>query len=297
MEPIRKQFNRLIVKDAGLTDRQVRAIASDPTPDRVGDVMVPDGCDATAFNDNPIVLFNHDHNRPIATADIKVSSRNVTALINFPPTKISPLADECCGLAKSGVLNAVSVGFNPVDYEQIPGGGKRYTKWELFELSIVSIPANPSALIVERSLPRLSPRKREFDLMRDLTPQERAERKQRDVMRREGAFLWLTEQEWALYLDEEFPHLATREAREEHNRRFYALSVHEKFLDRKKRSDFAKGLRRAEEIRLRIRNEIRGSPPLQPEKRYQPVTAADWCAEVRAEDEERFRDAARKWRH
>ena len=55
------------------------------------------------------------------------------------------------GLIKGGVLNAVSIGFSPIESEPIKGGGWRYTKWELLEISVVAVPANPNALVVQRA--------------------------------------------------------------------------------------------------------------------------------------------------
>jgi phage head maturation protease len=75
-------------------------------------------------------------------------------VINFAPKGVSEIADETCALAKAGVLNAVSIGFRPLKSEPLRTGGQKFTKWELLELSIVSVPANPSALIVQRAHPR-----------------------------------------------------------------------------------------------------------------------------------------------
>ena len=55
---------------------------------------------------------------------------------------------------KSGVVGAVSVGFRPIASEPIRGGigGLRYTEWALLELSCVSVPCDPDALVIARSL-------------------------------------------------------------------------------------------------------------------------------------------------
>jgi phage head maturation protease len=74
-------------------------------------------------------------------------------VINFAPKGVLEIADETCALAKAGVLNAVSIGFRPLKSEPLRTGGQKFTKWELLELSIVSVPANPSALVVQRAHP------------------------------------------------------------------------------------------------------------------------------------------------
>jgi HK97 family phage prohead protease len=151
MQPLRKFVSGAVVADVALGDRQIRVIASDATPDRVKDVMLPSGCKLDNFRQNPIVLAGHDPDKPIGTAEIFIKDSRVEAVINFAPPNVSKTADEFCGLAKAGVLNAVSVGFNPIEAEPIRGGGICYKAWELMELSMVSVPCNPSALVINRS--------------------------------------------------------------------------------------------------------------------------------------------------
>jgi hypothetical protein len=48
---------------------------------------------------------------------------------------------------KTGLVRAVSVGFRPLEWAFIDGGGIRYDKSEVYELSGVVVPANADALI------------------------------------------------------------------------------------------------------------------------------------------------------
>ena len=140
------------VAGGALGDRQIRVTASDATPDRVGDVMVPQGIVTTNYDGaNNIVLANHDLSKPIGNAKLIVSADRVEAVITFAPEGVSATADEYCGLAKAGVLKAVSIGFNPIEWEPAPGRGRKYTKWEILELTLVAIPANPNALVTAKS--------------------------------------------------------------------------------------------------------------------------------------------------
>jgi HK97 family phage prohead protease len=142
-----------IVKFLGVNERQIRVIASDATPDRMGDVLEPRGVQLGNFKKNPIVLAQHDSSQPIAKcASIGVEGNAVVALIEFPPAGVSDRSDEYLRLMKSGIIQAVSVGFLPLEWEPIRGAGLRFTSWELLELSCVSVPANPSALVTERSV-------------------------------------------------------------------------------------------------------------------------------------------------
>src|SRR5260221_713552 len=61
----------------------------------------------------------------------------------------NPMAKVAYGLYKGGFLNAVSVGFIPLRWEngsQEKGYQRKYLEQELVEVSAVSIPANPNAL-------------------------------------------------------------------------------------------------------------------------------------------------------
>jgi hypothetical protein len=57
-------------------------------------------------------------------------------------------------LVKSGIINCVSIGFDPIDGTPLdpkrPYAGKRYTEWELLECSFVSVPADTGAIVSAR---------------------------------------------------------------------------------------------------------------------------------------------------
>jgi HK97 family phage prohead protease len=133
-------------------DRQFRVVASDGVEDRVGDVLDPYGCQLREFKRNPIMLAQHASDQPIGTwPSIEVRDGRLEALGEFAPEGVSELADEYCRLVKSGVLKAVSVGFLPIEYEPRRGGGYLFKKWDLLELSVVSVGANQNALVIARS--------------------------------------------------------------------------------------------------------------------------------------------------
>ena len=98
----------------------------------------------------------------MAHSQLQVKNGRLEALGEFAPEGVRELADEYCALAKSGVIKAVSVGFIPLSYEPLRDGGRRFTSWELLELSLVSVPANPTAFVIERSLGRREPTLREL---------------------------------------------------------------------------------------------------------------------------------------
>ena len=193
-----------VVKDASLGARQVRIVISDATTDRVGDIMVPEGCDWADYRSNPIVLAQHDPDSPIGTASLKMRHSRIEALIDFAPAGISKKADEYCGLAKAGIINAASVGFDPVEKEPLRGGGWRYTKWKLLEISLVSVPANPAATTIERSMP--AQQRHRGNGMHQMSEQSRAEYRLRQICRVDG-IVELTDGEMDAYLALLFPAL------------------------------------------------------------------------------------------
>ncbi|RBP08525.1 HK97 family phage prohead protease [Roseiarcus fermentans] len=146
-----RTFHVTVVKDAaGLGPRQIRVVAATASPDRVGDIVEPGGCDLRAYLKNPIVLADHDRTKAVGAAQAAIVGGRLEARITFAPAGVSPKADEYCGLYKAGVMSAVSIGFAPIEIEPLRGGGTRFRTWELLEISLVAVPANPEALVVER---------------------------------------------------------------------------------------------------------------------------------------------------
>ena len=138
-------------------ERQIRVIVSTADVDRAGDIIDPNGIDFTAYRKNPVVLYQHEHDEPIARSiEIGVVNGRVEALVQFPDEGKAEKSDEVYNLIKAGVLNAVSIGFIPHESISLDPkdswGPKRYTKCEMLEVSVVSVPANSAALIIERQL-------------------------------------------------------------------------------------------------------------------------------------------------
>lgn len=123
------------------------------TPDRSKDVVVPDGVNLTNYLKNPVVALAHKYDGlAIAkTEEIKVVDNGIVAKVTFPDKEIYPLADTVYELYKGGFMNAWSIGFMPLEVEDIEGGGREFKKWELLEYSAVLVPDNPEALTLLRS--------------------------------------------------------------------------------------------------------------------------------------------------
>lgn len=129
------------------------AMISTESIDRSGDIVRASGVQLDNYKKNPVVLWGHDyHAPPIAkTTQIDIiPGRGLKARFEFPPVGISSLADTVRGLWEHEFVNATSIGFDPITSRPIepgkPFGPQEYTKWELLEFSIVTVPANQDAV-------------------------------------------------------------------------------------------------------------------------------------------------------
>ncbi len=124
----------------------IRGMASTNDFDRAGDTISPDAWAKGGlhnFENNPIILFNHDYNKPIGRATgLKVTPKGLEL-----EAKISKSAPEgVCELVKDGVLGAFSVGFRVKDADYLSEtDGYKIKDAELFEVSVVSVPCNQAA--------------------------------------------------------------------------------------------------------------------------------------------------------
>ena len=124
---------------------KIRGMASTADFDRAGDSISADAWTKGGLNNfekNPIILFNHDYNRPIGRATNVKATDNGLELT----AKISKAAKDVAELVKDGVLGAFSVGFRVKDADYIEEtDGLRIKDAELFEVSVVSVPCNQTA--------------------------------------------------------------------------------------------------------------------------------------------------------
>lgn len=142
--------------DAGSRTR--RFVISDETVDRMGDVIVAKGWNFTNFLKNPVLLWGHQSRElPIGRVDkISTDGTKTIADVTFASADERPFAESVLRLIDGGFINASSVGFNPLAPPEpmLDNGGKwtgglKFNSQELLELSIVSVPAHPDALIVK----------------------------------------------------------------------------------------------------------------------------------------------------
>ena len=136
-------FKALDEDDSGV---HITGYASTKDFDRAGDTIVPEAWTKGGLNNfekNPIILFNHNYDKPIGRATgLKVTENGLEM-----KAKISKSAPEnVATLVKEGILGAFSVGFRIKDADYLEEtDGLKIKDAELFEVSVVSVPCNQAA--------------------------------------------------------------------------------------------------------------------------------------------------------
>ncbi len=136
-------FKALEEDDGGV---HICGMASTADFDRAGDTISAEAWTKGGlgnFEKNPIILFNHDYNKPIGRATgLKVTENGLEL-----KAKISKSApDHVAQLVKEGILGAFSVGFRVKDADYLSEtDGLKIKDAELFEVSVVSVPCNQAA--------------------------------------------------------------------------------------------------------------------------------------------------------
>ena len=136
-------FKSLGEQDDGSID--IKGSASTNGLDRAGDIIEADAWTKGGlenFKNNPIILFNHDYNKPIGRATgLEVNNKGLDI-----SARISKAAGDVKDLIKDGVLGAFSVGFRVKDADYMTEtDGYKIKDAELFEVSVVSVPCNQGA--------------------------------------------------------------------------------------------------------------------------------------------------------
>jgi HK97 family phage prohead protease len=133
------------VQEADDGSVNIKGYASTNDTDRAGDVIKKEAWEKGGlenFGNNPIILFNHDYNKPIGRAtSLETDDKGLKITAN-----LSKSAGDVTNLVKEGILRAFSVGFRVKDADYMEeGDGYLIKDAELFEVSVVSVPANQAA--------------------------------------------------------------------------------------------------------------------------------------------------------
>jgi HK97 family phage prohead protease len=129
--------------------RIIRGVATTPTPDRVGDVVEPQG---VKFQNPMPLLWQHRADMPVGTVKFnKPTKDGITFEARFAKAEKSQTLkdriDEAWESVKLGLVSAVSIGFRSLEHAVMNDGGYRFIRSEVYELSLVTIPAQAEAVI------------------------------------------------------------------------------------------------------------------------------------------------------
>ncbi len=133
-------------------ERIITGIATTPTTDRDDDIIEPTGAKFAL----PIpLLWQHNHNQPIGeVTEATVTDEGIEFTAKIAKIeesgKLKSRLDEAWQAIKSGLVKCLSVGFKMKEYNYLEGSwGLHIKEWEWYELSVVTIPANPDAVITD----------------------------------------------------------------------------------------------------------------------------------------------------
>src|SRR3990167_5594388 len=139
--------------DKGLPSCVISTINADRDKDHV----IPEGMDASNFMKAPVLMWSHGGSDRYASLPIgTVTSLNVTPgqgiTASWRWLENDPMADRVRNAWEQGVVRGTSIGFRPTKMEPNTEGGVDHLAWELLELSVCPIPANPEAVRTLKAL-------------------------------------------------------------------------------------------------------------------------------------------------
>ena len=98
--------------------------------------------DLKRLNDGAPLLFNHDPDRIIGVVETAaISGGRGVATVRFASTEA---AQEMAAMVNDGIIRNVSFGYQILEMKEAPKGTFTATRWAPYEISLVSIPADPT---------------------------------------------------------------------------------------------------------------------------------------------------------
>jgi HK97 family phage prohead protease len=147
---LNRAFCLLEIKGVDEDARIITGMATTPTPDRLQDVVEPDGAQ---FKLPLPLLWQHDSREPVGhVTRAKVTKAGIEIVAKMAriaePGRLKDRLDEAWQTIKIGLVSGLSIGFKPIEHAFIDEtDGVRFIKWLWLELSAVTIPANAEASI------------------------------------------------------------------------------------------------------------------------------------------------------
>lgn len=146
-----RAYSVLEIKAVSDDERRIEGIATTPSTDRMGDVIEPLGA---RFAAELPLLWQHDHASPVGHVKFgKPTAKGIPFTANIVKIaeegELKALVDKAWQSVKARLVRAVSIGFRPIEYSLMEGGGVRFLETEILELSLVTVPANSDCTITQ----------------------------------------------------------------------------------------------------------------------------------------------------
>lgn len=142
------------VKEVDRDNYTIRFIMSTPDVDRHGEIVDQKGWDFNNYLQNPVVLWGHDQSIPAVgkIIQLEIVNGNTEGVVQFAYNE-NPLAKTLFDLYAGEYMRAVSVGFMNRKWAYDESNDiLTLLENELYELSLVNVPANARALAKSKGI-------------------------------------------------------------------------------------------------------------------------------------------------
>jgi HK97 family phage major capsid protein/HK97 family phage prohead protease len=149
MTLMNRAYAMIDIKSIKEDERLIEGIATTPSTDRVGDIVMPEGA---KFSVPMPLLWQHKSDQPVGHVEYAKPSKagipfKARIAKSDEPGTLKDRLDEAWQSVKLKLVPAVSIGFSIKNYEVMKEGGWRIKEWDWMELSLVTIPANADCTI------------------------------------------------------------------------------------------------------------------------------------------------------
>jgi HK97 family phage prohead protease len=137
-----------IIKDVSTEgmDTVIEGWANKAVVDRGKDYIGKKAWNLVNYEKNPVILFNHDKEKPIGRAlGVEATDDGLYIKAKISKSK-DPMVSYVRDMIKEGILNAFSVGFDAKEEGKDAKGINEITQAELYEVSVVSLPMNQDSI-------------------------------------------------------------------------------------------------------------------------------------------------------
>ena len=140
----------LEIKAFDAEQRVIEGIASTPTADRGGDVLLPAGAQ---FALPMPLLWQHDQKQPIGEVfEAAVTPQGIAIRARIAqldePGALRERLESAWQSIRLKLVRGLSIGWKPLEAKALPKGGLHVSKWLWAETSAVTIPQNAEATIL-----------------------------------------------------------------------------------------------------------------------------------------------------